>query len=77
MLISGVVLHQNNTRPHSAAHTRTLLEDFNWELFDYPRYCPDLALSSCHLFIYLKNWLRSQLFKNKVETMESVKMWLS
>jgi hypothetical protein len=77
MLISGVVLHHNNARPHSAARNRTLLENFNWELFDYPRYGPYLALSNCHLFIYLKNWLRSQLFNNNEEMMESVKTWLS
>jgi transposase len=78
MLISGVVVLHDNVRPHtrSAACTRALLEPFNWELFDHPPYSLDLALSSYHLFTYMKNWLRSQRF-NDNELMEGVKTWLS
>jgi hypothetical protein len=36
MLTPGVVLLHGNARPHTAARTRTLLEHFNWELFDHP-----------------------------------------
>jgi histone-lysine N-methyltransferase SETMAR len=77
MLTSGVVLLHDNARPHAAAHTQALLEHFNWELFDHPLHSPDLALSDYHLFTYLKNWLRSQHFRNNEELMEGVKMWLS
>jgi hypothetical protein len=45
MMTSGVVLLHDNAHPHTAAHTQALLEHFNWELFDHPPYCPDLALS--------------------------------
>jgi hypothetical protein len=54
-----------------------LLEHFNWELFGHPPHSPDLAPNDYHLFIYLKNWLQSQLFSNNEELMEGVKMWLS
>jgi transposase len=64
MLTSHVVLLHYNTRPHTAARTRALLEHFNWELFDYPPYSPDRALSDYNLFTYPKNWLRSQRFNN-------------
>jgi histone-lysine N-methyltransferase SETMAR len=73
---SAVLLH-DNARPHTAAHTRALLEHFNWELFDQPSYSSDLAQSDSHLFIYLKNWLRSWCFSNNEELLESVKTWLS
>jgi transposase len=65
MLTYGVVVHEN-TRPHTAARARALLDYFNWELFDHPPYSPDLAPSDYHLFtrIYLKNWLESQRFSN-------------
>jgi histone-lysine N-methyltransferase SETMAR len=53
-----------------------LLEHFNWELFDHPPYSLDLAPSDYHLFTYLKNWFRSQRFKNE-ELTEVVKTWLS
>jgi hypothetical protein len=77
MLTSGVVLLHDNACLHTAAHTRALLEHFNWELFDHPPLSPDLTLSDCHLFTYLKNWLGSQRFNNNEELMEGVKMWLS
>jgi histone-lysine N-methyltransferase SETMAR len=62
MLTSGVVLRHDNMRPHTPA--RALLEYFNWELFDHHPYSFDLSPSDYHLFIYLKNWLGSQLFNN-------------
>jgi transposase len=61
---------------HTAAHTRALLEHFNWELFDRTPYSPDLVPSDCHLFTYLKNWLGSQHFSNN-EFMGDVKPLLS
>jgi transposase len=43
MLTYGVVLLHDNKRSHTAARTQALLKHFNWELFDYPPYSPDLA----------------------------------
>jgi transposase len=79
MLISGLLngLLRHNALPHTAARTRAVLEDLNWELFDHPPYSPDPALSDYHLCIYLKNWLRSQCFNSNDELMEGVKTWLS
>jgi hypothetical protein len=59
----GVFLH-DNARPHTVTRTGSLLEHINWELFDYLPNYPDFAPSDYHLFTYLKNWLRSQRFKN-------------
>jgi transposase len=73
MLTYGVMLLHDNSRPHTAARTRALLEHFNWELFDYPPYSPDLAPSDYHLFICLKNLAESQRFTNNEELMEVVK----
>jgi hypothetical protein len=77
MLISGVVLLHDNARPHTAARTRALQEHFNWELFDHPRYNPDLAPSNRHLITYMNSWLGPQRFNNNDELMEDVKTWLS
>jgi hypothetical protein len=76
MLTAGVVLLHDNTRPHKAARTRTLLEHFNWNLFDHSPYSPNLALGDYYLFTYLKNWLRFQSFNNNEKFMESVKTCL-
>jgi hypothetical protein len=73
MLKSGVALLRDNALPHTADRTRTLLEHFNWELFDHRPYTTDLAPSDYHLFTYLKNWLRSQRFKNNEQFMEGIK----
>jgi histone-lysine N-methyltransferase SETMAR len=77
MLTSGVVLPHDNVRPHTAACTHTLLDHFNYELFDDPSCSPDLAPSDSHLFTYLKNWLGLQCFSNTEELMKEVKTWMS
>jgi hypothetical protein len=77
MLPSGVVLLHNSERSHTAARTRSLLELFNWELFDHSPYRPDLPLSNYRLFTYLKSWLGLQRFNNNEELMEDVKTWLT
>jgi hypothetical protein len=76
ILTSGVVLLRDDAHSHTATRTGTLLEHFNWELFDHSSYSPDLTSRDYHLFTYLKNWLGSQRFKNN-ELMEGVKTWLS
>ncbi|KAJ4428773.1 hypothetical protein ANN_25766 [Periplaneta americana] len=47
-LSRGVVLLHDNARPHTAASTRELLDQFGWEIFDHPPYSPDLAPSDFH-----------------------------
>jgi regulator of replication initiation timing len=49
MLTSGFVLLHENARPHTASSSQALLEHFNWELFDYLPYSPDLlqATTTC------------------------------
>jgi histone-lysine N-methyltransferase SETMAR len=76
MPISGVLFLHDHACLHTAGCIQVLLEHFTWGLFDHPPYSPDLALSNCHLFTYLKNCLGSQRF-NDSELMEGIKMWLS
>jgi hypothetical protein len=73
MLTSSVAFLHDSAHPPTAACTQALLEHFNWGIFDYPPYSPDLAPSNYHLFTYPKNWLRSQHFDSNVELMEGVK----
>jgi transposase len=77
MLTSGVVLLHDNACLHTAAHTRALLEHFNWELFDHQPYSPDIAPSNYHLFTNLKNRLQSQRISSNEELIEDVKTRLS
>jgi hypothetical protein len=75
MLTSGIVRLHEKARPDTAARTRKLLEQFNWELFDHPPCSPDTAPNDYHLFTYLNNWLGSQHL-NSNEMMEGVNAWL-
>jgi hypothetical protein len=74
MLVSGVLvgLLHDNAQLHTAAHTRALLEHFNWELSDQPPHSSDFTPSNYHLLTYLKSWLRSQRFNSNQE-LEGVK----
>jgi len=54
MLSSEIVLLHDNVRPHTAARTAQLLQQFRWEVFDHPPYSPDLAPSDYQLFMHLK-----------------------
>ena len=40
MLSSGIVLLHDNARPHTAARTAQLLQQFRWEVFAHPPYSP-------------------------------------
>jgi hypothetical protein len=79
MLKSSALLLHDNARVYTsiAAHTRALLEHFNWELFDHSHHSPKLAPSDDNLFTYLKNWVGSQRLNNNEELTEGVKKWLS
>jgi hypothetical protein len=43
MLTKGIVLLHDNVRPHTAAHTKALLQQFNWEIFEHPPLQPGLG----------------------------------
>jgi hypothetical protein len=76
MLTNGVVLLQDNARPHTAARTNALIKLFNWEIFDHPPYSPDVMPGDYHLFTKMKVWLATQRFHTNEELMDGVKNWL-
>ena len=75
MLSSGIVLLHDNARPHTAAQTAQLLQQFRWEVFDHPPYSPDLAPSDYHLFMHLTKWLASQSFEDDDRLKTGVTTW--
>jgi len=75
MLSSGIVLLHDNARPHTAAGTAQMLQQFRWEVFDHPPYSPDLAPSDYHLFMHLKKWLASQSFEDHDRLKTGVTTW--
>jgi histone-lysine N-methyltransferase SETMAR len=67
----------DNARPHAAARTQAMLQEFGWEVFEHPAYSPDLAPSDFHLFPKLKEFLNGRRFKSDEEVNDAVKEWLN
>jgi hypothetical protein len=77
LLSSGVMFLHDNACPHAAARTQAMLQEFGWEVFEYPAYSPDLALRDFHLFPKLKEFLGGRRFKSDEEVKDAVKGWLN
>ncbi|KAJ4431203.1 hypothetical protein ANN_19800 [Periplaneta americana] len=69
--------HKICARPHTAASTRELLDQFGWEIFDHPPYSPDFAPSDFHLFTKLKDFLGGTRFGSDEELKKTVNTWLN
>ncbi|KAG5310262.1 SETMR methyltransferase, partial [Pseudoatta argentina] len=75
MLTAGVSLLHDNARPHVAASTTALLNQFSWDVLTHPPYSPDLAPSDYHLFTKLKESLAEKRFQNDEEAQTAVTNW--
>ena len=63
----GVILHHDNTRPHTAAQTVQAINNLGWELLPHPPYGPDLALLDFHLFGPLEEFMSGTKFESDNE----------
>lgn len=70
---SGVILQQDNARPHVARRTLEKIKELGWECLIHPPYSPDAAPSDYHLFRSLQHNLVGKRFTN----VDEVKMHLS
>ncbi|GFU67385.1 histone-lysine N-methyltransferase SETMAR [Trichonephila clavipes] len=61
MLSKGVLLLNDNARPHAFQITRKLIESFGWEVLDHAPYIPDRTPINFHLVQYLKQSWREAL----------------
>ncbi|GFT86118.1 histone-lysine N-methyltransferase SETMAR [Trichonephila clavipes] len=77
MLSKCVLLHQDNSRPHTSRTTRDLIESLGCEVLDNVPYISDLAPSDFHLFLYLKHSLGGKRFSKYEEVKAAVNFWLS
>ncbi|UYV63919.1 hypothetical protein LAZ67_2006011 [Cordylochernes scorpioides] len=76
LLSRKMLLFHDNARPHAARTTKTLLENFKWEIFTHPSYSPELAPSDFHLFPALKLHLGGKHFANDDEVQAEANHWL-
>jgi histone-lysine N-methyltransferase SETMAR len=74
--VANVLLHCDNTRPHTSLHTREAIKKLQWIVLPHPPYSPDLARSDYHLFSPLKDAIRGKNFEDGEEIISEVKRWL-
>ena len=72
----GVIFHQDNASPHTAARTVETINQFGWEQLPHPPCSPDLSPSDFHLFGPLKKFLRGTKFSSDDEVKSTVSKWL-
>ncbi|XP_020715242.1 uncharacterized protein LOC101457564 isoform X1 [Ceratitis capitata] len=53
----GILLHQDNHKPHTTIATHQKLRELGWEVLIHPHFSPDLAPSDYHLFPSMANYL--------------------
>jgi hypothetical protein len=71
-----MLLH-DDARPHAAARTQAMLQEFGWEVFEHPAYSPDSAKSDFHLFPKLKEFFGGKRVETDAEVKETVTAWLN
>jgi histone-lysine N-methyltransferase SETMAR len=74
-LASGVLLHHDNARPHTARETQERIQELHWELLEHPLYSHDLTSSDFHLFGPLKRHFGGKRFADE-EAETQVRKWL-
>ena len=76
LLTKGVILPDDNTRPHTARGTQVLLQTFHWDRLEHPLYSSDLVPSDFHLFRLLKKHLGGCHLANDDAVIQVVTRWL-
>jgi len=62
--VRGILLHQDNARPHVAARTLDFLHHVGVQLLPHPPYSPDLAPCDLFLFPEVKQKLKGKRFES-------------
>ncbi|GFW70445.1 histone-lysine N-methyltransferase SETMAR [Trichonephila clavipes] len=73
LLRSGILLLDDNSRPHSATAMQNHFATLSWERLHHSPCSPDLALSDFHLFPALKENLAGKGFGSNAEVKQTVK----
>ncbi len=65
-------IHMDNTSPHTATDTLTLLHQLGWSRLPHPAYSPDLALNDFWLYSRIKKNLRGRHYQSLHHLREAV-----
>jgi len=75
LLSKGVILLQDNARPHVAKVRKDLMQHFQWGVLHHPPYSPDLSPCDFHVFGPLKKAWKGHRFTDNDEVRETVEEW--
>ncbi|GFX61640.1 histone-lysine N-methyltransferase SETMAR [Trichonephila clavipes] len=60
----GVILKNDNARPHCARKTLERINGLGWEVLPHPPYSPDIAPTEFHLFRSMQHFLTNKNIQN-------------
>ena len=70
--IENVVLHQDNTPPHTANRTQLEIDVLGFQRVDHPPYSRDLTQTDLKYFPELKNYLQGTRFHCRGKIMNTI-----
>lgn len=73
----GIILLDDNARPHRSKETIKFLKDLKWTSLPHPPYSPDLAPSDFHLFRHLKKFLKGKCFTEEIDLRTSIEQFFT
>jgi transposase len=72
MFAAGVLILQDNARPHASGAVSEILEKHEWQTLAHPPYSPDRSPSDFNLFQKLKKPRRGKRFRSIEEVTNGV-----
>ena len=72
----GVILLQDNARPHTALVTRQKLTELDIEVLPHPPYSPDLSPTDYHFFRALDAFIRKKTYADTSQVENAFKDFL-
>ncbi len=75
-LTRGVLLQQDNARPHTSVQTQATIRNLGFTVIPPPPYSPDLAPSDYWLFAAMKRPLRGRRYDNLQQLSSAVSKWV-
>jgi len=72
LLSTGVLLQQDNARPHTARSTVATIQNLSFECLPHPPYSPDLVPSDFYVFGPLKEAMGGKSFRSDEEVQQAM-----
>lgn len=77
LVTRGIILQQDNARPHTSRQTVSKIGELGYELLPHPAYSPDLAPCDYWLFGQMKKFLGGKHFQSIQGLSSAVSQWVN